>query len=414
MSTADFAILSQKIDALRDEMIALQALMIAAPAVGPDNQGPGEWAKAQVVRAVLETFADRIEECHAPDARVTGGLRPNFIATVRGQRSNRRVWMVAHMDVVPPGNVAEWKTPPFQAVVKDGRIYGRGAEDNHQGLVSSVFAAKAFVTAGITPPCDIGLLLLSDEETGNAFGIDYVLRTANPLRPGDIVMVPDGGPPTGDMIEIAEKGGLWVKFTVHGKTTHGSTPNMGINAHRAAGYMIAALDALQQRFPLRNDVFFPPASTFEPTVSYGNEVSVNVIPGTASFVYDCRLLPGVAGTDVLNAMREIATGIEQTQRVAIAIETVRSFDPAPATQADAPVVQLTSAAAQAVYGVTPKLFGHGGGSIAKPIRDLGIPAVVYSKTDETLHTPNEYCVIDNMVGDCKVFAHIALHAGDVA
>ncbi len=408
---APFEKLSQTIDTLREEMIALQTLMIAAPALSPENHGRGEWAKAKVVRAVLESFVDRIDECHAPDSRVPEGTRPNFIAYVKGARSDHRVWFVAHLDTVPVGTESEWHTPPFQAVVKDGRIYGRGAEDNHQGLVSALFAAKAFRSAGLQPPCDIGLLILADEETGSNYGIEHVLRTANPLRCGDIVLVPDGGPPTGDMIEIAEKGGLWVKFTVHGKTTHGSTPHMGVNAHRAAGYLIVALDQLHQRFPRKDAMFFPPTSTFEPTVSDANNVGTNVVPGTASFTYDCRLLPGLSSSEVLATMREIAATIEHTHHVSVTVERVRGFDPAPATPIDSPVVQLTMHAVRTVYQVEPKAMGHGGTSIAKQIRDAGIPTVLYSKTDDRLHTSNEYCVIDNMIGDCKILAHIALHAG---
>ncbi len=393
-------------------MVALQERLIATPAVGPDNAGPGEWAKAQLVKDCIAPWVDAITECHAPDSRVAGGVRPNFFATMRGARHDRCVWFLVHLDVVSPGNASAWNTPPFQAVVKDGKIFGRGAEDNHQGLCSSLFAAKAFREAGITPPCDIGLAIVSDEETGSAYGLEYALKHHNPFRPSDIVIVPDGGPPSGDQLEIAEKGGMWVKFTVEGKTAHASLPEFGINAQRVAGHLLVALDALYTRFPERSDVFAPPTSTFEPTTSYGNDVSVNVVPGTASFVFDCRLLPNVKSDQVLRTMRELAQPVEQRFGARVAIDVIRQTESAPATPPDSAVVRLLSSAVQAINQVPPRLIGFGGGTIAKFVRSLGVPAVVYSKTEEVLHTANEYCVIDNMVSDAKVLAHVAFHAGD--
>ncbi|MBI2343171.1 MAG: M20 family metallo-hydrolase [Deltaproteobacteria bacterium] len=401
----------QQLEREREAMIALQQRLMPIEAIGPGNGGTGEWEKGMAVRAILAQFADRIEEHHAPDPAVPGGQRPNFAAYVCGDRSDRRVWFLAHLDVVPAGDLQAWTTPPFTATVKEGRIYGRGAEDNHQGLASALFAAAAFKAIDRRPPCDIGLLILSDEETGSEFGLSHVLQQADPFHTDDMIIVPDGGPPSGEMIEVAEKGGLWLQCRITGKEAHASTPHAGRNANRAAARLMVALDHLYDRFATTNPLFAPETgSTFEPTRVTGNGVSINMVPGSAEFSLDCRLLPGLASQEVLREVRAIADRIATDCRVHVAIETVRLNEAAPETPTTAPVVARLSSALRDVYGVTPRVMGHGGGSLAAPLRKSGYPAVVYSRTDETLHTANEYCVIDYMLGDAKVLAHVAANA----
>jgi succinyl-diaminopimelate desuccinylase len=409
---ANFPRICQNIDTQRDAMIALQQRLIAAPALGPDNGGDGEWEKSLVVRDVLAGMTDKIEEYHAADARVSTGKRPNLVAYIPGESSTRRLWLLAHLDVVPPGDESEWSTPPFEGVVKEGKIFGRGAEDNHHGLVSALFAAKAFTDLGIRPAIDIGLLMLSDEETGNAFGIQHVLSTAPTLfGPDDLIIVPDGGPPSGDMIETAEKSGLWIHCTVVGEQTHASTPHAGSNAHRAAAHLVVALEALHTQFSESDPLFAPnPTSTFEPTWCAGNAVSLNIIPGRAEFAIDCRVLPSQSLDDILSMVQQFGQQIGRDFRVTITVKCTRQSPAPPPTPSDAPIVTQLSAALRAVYGVEAQCYGHGGGSLAKPLREQGLSAVVFSRTDETMHTPNEYCVIDYLLGDAKAFAHVAAHA----
>ena len=87
-------------------------------------------------------------------------------------------------------------------------------------------------------------------------------------------------------------------------------------------------------------------------------------------------------------------------------QTITEEDAAPATPADAPVVLALSAAIKDVYRVKAKPKGIGGGTVAAFFRRHGFGAVVWSKIDECAHQPNEYTIIDNMVGDAKVFAHL--------
>ncbi len=404
-----FARLCARLDGWKDEMIALQVELTPIQALAPESQGQGEWARARMLREKLQGWGlNDIHEYSAPDARVPEGSRPNLIAMLRGKKPRPSVWVMAHMDVVPAGDLTKWSTDPWKAVVKEGKIYGRGTEDNQQGLVSAAFALRALHAEGIQPPHDVGLILVADEETGSHYGIDHVLEAAPDLvHPEDLVVVPDAGAADGSMLEVAEKSILWVEFLVKGKQVHGSMPDLGINAHRAAAHLTVRLDqALNGTFTGRDEVFDPPRSTFEPTRHDANVPNVNTIPGEERLFFDCRVLPDVPLDSVNAVISRIAQEVEREFQVKIEISSPQTAPAAPATKSDAPVVRALRRAIKAVRGVDAKPMGIGGGTVAALFRHKGIPAVVWSTLNELAHQPNEYCVIENMVEDAKVFAHL--------
>ena len=93
------------------------------------------------------------------------------------------------------------------------------------------------------------------------------------------------------MVDVSEKQILWIKAEVTGKQTHGSTPSKGINAFRVGTQFLADLmSRLSERYPKKDPIFRPEASTFEPTKSSATDCSVNTIPGYYEFYMDCRVL----------------------------------------------------------------------------------------------------------------------------
>ena len=123
-----------------------------------------------------------------------------------GVDTSRTLWIISHLDIVPPGDLGLWRTDPYTLAVDGDMLYGRGVEDNQQATVSSLLLAKALKAGGITPPVNYGLLFVADEETGSKYGLDYVVQHAQGLfTPDDLFLVPDFGLPTSEMVEIAEK-----------------------------------------------------------------------------------------------------------------------------------------------------------------------------------------------------------------
>jgi len=404
-----FEKLASRIEALRDEMVDLQVRLCAIPAISPSSGGEGETAKAAYLEKYLRGIGLKdITVIKAPDLEAPSGYRPNILALYPGRSSARRIWVMTHMDVVPPGEMSLWKGNPFKAWVEHGRIYGRGVEDNQQDLVASIAAVKALMAEKVVPPYDIGLALVADEETGSGKGIDYVLRTHKVFRKEDIILVPDAGNENGTMIEVAEKTLLWLKFKTLGKQAHGSTPEKGINSFKAASFLVTAFDRLYRLFPAEDKLFSPPISTFEPTKKEANVPNVNTIPAEDVFYMDCRILPKYDVAGVERKIKEIAAQAEKKFRVKIKMEIVQKAPAAPPTPPDAPVVSALKKAVKKVYGKSARPMGIGGGTVAAIFRRQGFPAACWSKLDEMAHLPNEYCIIDNMVGDAKVFGHVFL------
>jgi len=399
----------QRIDSFRNDMIDLQIKLTSIPAIAPSSGGEGEAKKAEFLVEFLQAngFVD-VEVIKAPDMDAPSGYRPNILAYYRGKSPAKTIWVMSHTDVVPPGELSLWSGDPFRPWVEAGKIFGRGVEDNQQDMVASIFAVKAFQSLGLKPNYDIGLALVADEETGSDKGIAYVLKHSNAFRHKDLILVPDAGNEDGTMIEIAEKSILWLKFKTLGKQTHGSMPEKGINAFKAASFLITELNKLYEIFPHNDPVFDPPISTFEPTKKEANVPNINTIPGEDVFYMDSRILPQYKVEEAEARIREIVAGIESRFNVKITIEEQQKASAAPPTPVNAPVVKALEKAIKAVYGKDGKAMGIGGGTVAALFRREGFEAACWSRLDETAHQPNEYCIIDNMVGDAKVFAHIFL------
>ncbi|HHF42833.1 MAG TPA: M20 family metallo-hydrolase [Candidatus Aminicenantes bacterium] len=399
----------RRIEEFRDEMIDLQIQLCGLPAISPVSGGEGEAQKAEFLLQYLQDKGyDSLKVLKAPDLDAPAGYRPNIIALYKGQNSSKTIWIMTHLDVVPPGELSLWKGNPFKAWVEEGKIYGRGVEDNQQDMVAAIFSLEAFREEGLLPHYDVGLLMVADEETGSEKGIKYVLQNNSFFKKNDLIIVPDAGNPEGTMIEVAEKSILWLKFTVVGQQAHASTPEKGINAFRAGSALVIKLNSLYDKFALKNSLFDPPISTFEPTKKESNVPNINTIPGEDVFYLDCRLLPEYSIDEVEEEIKNIAREIEAEYQVKITFQEEQRTPAAPPTSPQASVVQALQKAIKAVYHVEGQPVGIGGGTVASFFRDKNFEAACWSKVDETAHQPNEYCIIDNMIGDAKVFAHIFL------
>lgn len=406
----DFLKIAKRLDSLENDMIEFQMSITAIPALSSVNGGNGEWDKAMFIKKYLqERGLTDIKQIDAPDPSAKEGVRPNLIARLKGKSNKKTLWLMAHIDVVPEGDIKLWNTNPWEAVVKDGKIYGRGTEDNQQGLVSSVFTLRAFVEEGMQPEYNLAVILVADEETGSDYGLGYILENHPDLfKKDDIIIVPDAGEPDGSMIEVAEKSIVWFRFKTNGKQCHASLPEHGINAFRAASNLVVRLNRLHDIFDARDAVFSPAISTFEPTKKEANVPNVNTLPGEDVFYLDCRLLPRYSVKDLFREVRKICDEVEKEFSVKIEFDTTQLAEAAPPTPNDAEVVQKLKKGIKEIYRIDARPMGIGGGTVAALFRREGLNAAVWSALDDVCHQPNEYCVISNMVNDAKVFAHVCL------
>lgn len=137
--------LFEEIAKLRNEMAQTLMELVRIPAIAPENGGEGELEKAEKLAEILSHIGfDKIEHFHAEDERVPSKKRPNLIAYMKGETTKERLWIITHLDIVPSGEESLWTvTKPFEPLMKDGKIYGRGSEDNTQSAVSSIYAARS-------------------------------------------------------------------------------------------------------------------------------------------------------------------------------------------------------------------------------------------------------------------------------
>lgn len=406
----DFETTARLIEDYRQESVKFLQRICSIPALGPDNDGQGEMKKYQVIKEFAESLGpDLVEEIHAPDNRVPEGVRPNIAVIFKGRDDSKTLWILTHMDVVPVGELSLWEHDPFDPIEKDGYLIGRGVEDNGQALVASLFAAKAVKeTVGFGK--NVGLCIVSDEECGSAYGLDYVLAERPDLfKEDDLIVVPDAGNQDGDHIEVAEKHMLQVKFTVRGKQVHASRPDLGLNTLRAAANFIVELDICLAGMYDEHDGFYnPPRSTFEPTKKERNVANINTIPGEDIFYFDCRILPQVPLNSVVNTMLEIMGRVDEQFETNSELEKIIEFEAPKPTPAESQVVIELAQAVQEVYGAQAKPHGIGGQTVAAFFRKKGLKAAVWEKILQTAHEPNERILIDNLLGGAKVFAKLML------
>ncbi len=397
------------IEASVDGIVELESILTAVPAMAPESGGTGEMKKAEVLLAWLARKGiTKVERFDAPDDRVPGGLRPNIVATIPGRDDSGRLWIMSHLDVVPEGDRSMWKTDPFTVVRKDGRVYGRGVEDNQQGLASSVFAALALLENGIVPTHTVKLLFVADEEYGSKFGIQHLLAKHDLFRKDDLIIIPDGGCKDGSEIEIAEKNIAWVKVVTKGKQCHGSTPDEGANAFLAACDLALRVHELEKTvFTARDSLFHPDRTTLSPTLKEANVPNVNTIPGDDVFCFDMRILPQYPIARVLSEVEKVMRQVEAAHGVKMSYEILNRNESV-ATKAEAPVVKALSGAVEEVYGVKAKAIGIGGGTVGAYLRNAGFDCVVWARLEETAHQPNENALLSNIVGDAKVFASLMM------
>jgi succinyl-diaminopimelate desuccinylase len=398
-----------RIEASEPDMIELESLLTSIPALAPESGGQGELAKAEALEAWLRKkgITDLVR-MDARDPRVASGIRPNILATIPGKDDLARLWIMTHLDVVPEGERSLWKTDPWKVVVREGAVIGRGVEDNQQGVVSSIFAALAFVEEGIVPARTIKLLFVADEEVGSRFGIQHLLDGFSLFRKEDLIIVPDSGCDDGSEIEVAEKNICWLKVTTKGKQTHAAMPDKGANAFLAASDLAVRLHNLEKNvFTARDSLFEPDRTTINPTKKEANVPNVNTIPGEDVFCVDMRILPQYPVAEVLARARQEAAAVEKEYGVSILFDILQSNE-SRATPADSPIVGRLAGAVERVYGVKARAIGVGGGTVGAYLRKAGFDCVVWSKMRETAHQPNEYALIANIVGDAKVFASLAM------
>ena len=387
---------------LRDFLISVAKRILRIKAIAPSSGGEGELKRAEEISRILSELG--YSDVVRIDVRDSSGVvRPNIYLKIGNME--RTLWIISHIDTVPVGDPTLWKYAPFDATVEGDRIYGRGSADNGQAIFTSLLLLKTLEKEKMK--YNIGLAFVSDEETGNQYGIKPLIESGV-FSKSDLILVPDSGSPDGSIVEISEKSILWIKFTVIGKQGHASKPETAQNSFLIASKLVIALESeLKERFPDSDTLFKPSVSTFVPTRHEENVGNVNTIPGRDIFYFDCRVLPKYDLDIVMDEVKKITGRIESENGIHVKIDVVQRQESSPIVSKDSEINVKLAEALKATRNITPILTGIGGQTFANFLRQSGIPAAVWSTAEDSVyHQANEFCVISYIFKDLEVIRYM--------
>jgi succinyl-diaminopimelate desuccinylase len=351
------------------------------------------------VAEIIKREFDRIGVAFSEFARMKE--RPNIIGKLGKNTSGKRLLMPAHTDVVPAGE--GWDYDPFDVVVKDGKLYGRGTNDNKGPLAAIIVAAEVIKKLGLDEQINGQLLIaaLSDEEAADPDGIDYGIgylleeELINPTH----AIVPDIGHDMKE-IDIAEKGRLVIKITAIGKQAHGSTPDKGINAIFMMSKLLQQIEGLKFEYnahPLLG----------HPTLNVGEihgGVAPNVVPGACTIYLDIRTIPGMNRKDIVHQIHQCIDKLENGKfNVEVLSESI-SFS----VDAENELVKLIQNYTNEAFEFKAEPMGMGGGTYAKDLIHYGVLTVGWGPGGDTAHIANEYIEIQQLVDFSMLTCLIAL------
>ena len=367
------------------DILKLCEALISRPSVSPDDQG------CQAVLAVeLEKLGFHVE--HMPFGRVS-----NLWARL-GENSPL-LCFAGHTDVVPAGDLTRWQSEPFQATVRDGYLYGRGAADMKGSLAAMLIACRQFLQDSPSFNGSIAFLITSDEESEAIDGtrrVMEVLATRGESIDYCIVGEPSSSETLGDVVRNGRRGSLNGHLTVQGKAGHVAYPDKALNPIHACLTGLAAF--CQEAWDQGNEHF--PATSLQISNMHAGEGTTNVIPGKLDLLFNFRFSTESSAESL---MRRSETLFSQ-HFADYQVDWQLSGNPF-LTE----VGTLTRAAIDSIHNVTgvKAILSTGGGtSDARFIAPYGAQVIELGPCNSTIHQVNECVSLSELTQLAKIYSAI--------
>nr|WP_306417511.1 succinyl-diaminopimelate desuccinylase [Pectobacterium jejuense] len=350
-------------------VIELAQQLIKRPSLSPNDEG----CQALMIER-LTAIGFTVEAMDFGDTQ-------NFWAW-RG--TGKTLAFAGHTDVVPSGDESHWQHPPFDPIIRDGMLYGRGAADMKGSLAAMVIAAERFVAAHSNHQGRLAFLITSDEEASAVNGTVKVveaLMARNERLDYCLVGEPSSTHVVGDVVKNGRRGSITANLRVHGVQGHVAYPHLADNpVHRAA----PALNELIATEWDQGNAFFPPTTMQIANIQAGTG-SNNVIPGELSVQFNFRFSTEL--TDVLIQQR-VAELLDRHQ-LKYTIDWKLSGQPFLTARGE--LVDAVVNAVKHYNEVTPELLTTGGTSDGRFIARMGAQVVELGPVNATIHKVDE-CV----------------------
>lgn len=345
----------------------------------------------------LETLGARLAAAGFTLERIDAGGVSNLWA--RRGTAGPLFCFAGHTDVVPTGPLDQWNSDPFEPVVRDGMLYGRGAADMKASLAAFVTSTERFVARVPDHAGSIAFLLTSDEE-GDA--IDGTVRVVERLAArGERLDYCVVGEPTsvtklGDMIKNGRRGSLSGKLTVKGVQGHIAYPHLAKNPIHMFGPALAELAAI--RWDEGNE-YFPPTSWQISNIK-GGTGATNVIPGTLEVLFNFRF--STASTPESLKARLI----DVLDRHGVEHDIVWTLGGKPYLTPRGTLVDAAEAAIRDVTGLTTELSTTGGTSDGRFIADICAQVVEIGPSNATIHKLNECVAVADIEPLSRIYENL--------
>ena len=318
--------------------------------------------------------------------------RTNLIAKV-GSEKGRKILISTHLDVVPAGD--GWKTDPFEPVIKDNILYGRGACDDKGQATAALLVLDYLKSVEKQLKNQYLFVFAADEEKGSSLGLRYLLN--EDIISPDLAIIPDVG---GSMkkVTVAEKGVLNIKITAKGKQAHGSTPRKGISAIACMSKFIAKLEHHILKHQLHKYLS-------RPTINFGmikGGSAPNIVAGSCELVVNIRYLPSQNADSIIVELKEISERFGE-------FEFEKLIDVPPTEIDEKNILVETIIRVAEKHGIKARPFGLSGATDTKAFVLKGVPAVGFDFADDYIaHNADEYCRLDNLFRFSSILIDVCL------
>ncbi|MGO4859464.1 ArgE/DapE family deacylase [Arthrobacter sp. 2MCAF14] len=361
-----------------ESVVTLLSDLIAIDSSNPDLV-PGSPGETEIADYVSRWLDRRGFDIHRLETRPG---RPSIVAIARGTGGGRSLMLNGHLDTVALNG---YEGDPLLPVVKDGNIYGRGAFDMKSGLAAMMVAAAT--VANDSHRGDIILALVADEEYASA-GTKEVLRQFS----ADAAIVSE---PSYLEVTIAHKGFVWFEVTVEGKASHGSRPDLGVDAIAKTGRFLVGLDRLSKQLAAGyGHPMLGNGSIHASLISGGEELSS--YPARCTVSLERRTVPGetpeTAEAELRTILAEVAEEDPDFSYGLRRVQSGNTFE----TQLDQPIVQATLNAAERVLGRSASLRGEPFWTDCALLSERGIPCLLFGVDGGGAHAPTEWASLDSL------------------
>ena len=338
----------------------LQAL-VCIPSINPPGQ---EGPAAELVATHLRKFGLAVE-IFGPEPS-----RPSVLARLKGTGGGPTLLLNGHTDVQPAGS--GWKHDPFGGVIEGTRLYGRGSVDMKAGIAAMVYSAEAIVRSGLRLKGDLLITAVADEVSGGHQGTGFLVRSGK-IR-ADMAVVCE---PTGDSVNVAHRGTVWIEIEVRGKSAHGGRPWLGVNAISKIGKIARAIeDELLPSLQVWKHPLLPSPTINFGTIHGGNKF--NLVADHCVLQIDRRTVPGEEIDEVLRQIDEICGAVRKrdAEPFEYSVREVMHVTPAEISP-DAPIVMECKRAYREVLGTEPGIGSTAGFEDMHFLMDAGIPTAMF-------------------------------------